>query len=101
MDIGLLFEFISCAMTSVAWSIGLAYTGGNKWNAATEPNEVSAPSTMHVTIRLRYVTVSSYPPISASTSVSSVSPRGVISKTTSKTMYEMVVPTEMRLWKGG
>ena len=43
------------------------------------------------------LTVSSYPPISASTSVNVVSPRGVISKITRRTMYETVVPTEMRL----
>jgi hypothetical protein len=42
------------------------------------------------------LTVSSYPPISASTSVNVVSPRGVISKITRRTMYETVVPTEMR-----
>ena len=43
------------------------------------------------------LTVSSYPPISASTSVNVVSPRGVINKITRRTMYEIVVPTEMRL----
>jgi hypothetical protein len=40
----------------VAWSMGLAYTGGNRWNASTAPNAVKEPNTMHVTISDRYVT---------------------------------------------
>ena len=61
------------------------------------PPAVTAPSTIDVTMSDRHATVSSYVPISASTSVSSVSPRGAMSRMMSSTMYDTVVKTETRL----